>query len=295
MRLDGHLAALLRSVRRARHLSQLELSLRLGVSQRHVGFIENGRAHPSRPLLVAWIREAGGSLSLCNMALLLAGYAPTPGLGPSETPFAGAEALLQRTIDLHHPSPGLVFNRDWTIVRMNASARRLCERLMPEVFEDHRPLDMLAALAHPRGWLSLARQPAEIAAALLGQLRVEQWVHPSLTPRIDALEAALKQRYGPLDGFGIRDPASTGLNIVLDTPMGTLSFSAIQSFVGLPQDAACLPWRTELWFPADEGTIDVLHALDGENATAGHGDTPRDTRSRTRALRNEALPAPPSP
>ena len=45
------LTATLRQVRHARRLSQLELSLRLQVSQRHVSFVESGRARPSRELL----------------------------------------------------------------------------------------------------------------------------------------------------------------------------------------------------------------------------------------------------
>ena len=43
----------LQQVRRAKRLSQLELSMRMGVSQRHVSFVESGRAKPSRELLVA--------------------------------------------------------------------------------------------------------------------------------------------------------------------------------------------------------------------------------------------------
>ncbi|MBP6279518.1 MAG: helix-turn-helix transcriptional regulator, partial [Rhodocyclaceae bacterium] len=40
----------LQHARKAQRLSQLELSLRVGVSQRHVSFVESGRAKPSRDL-----------------------------------------------------------------------------------------------------------------------------------------------------------------------------------------------------------------------------------------------------
>ena len=46
----------LQQARRARRLSQLELSMRLLVSQRHVSFVESGRAKPSRELLMAWLQ-----------------------------------------------------------------------------------------------------------------------------------------------------------------------------------------------------------------------------------------------
>lgn len=43
---------LLRSWRQKRRLSQLGLALESGVSQRHVSFLESGRAHPSRAMLL---------------------------------------------------------------------------------------------------------------------------------------------------------------------------------------------------------------------------------------------------
>lgn len=264
MRMSDDLAELLRSARRSRGLSQMEWALRLGVSQRHISFIEKARAHPSRPLLMAWLRESGESRSLCNVALLLAGYAPTHTLHPGASAHVEAERLLQQAVDLHHPSPGIVFNQDWRTVRMNPAARGLCDLLMPEVPRLGDELDMLAALAHPGGWLRLARQPAAIAAALLSQLRVERWASPALGARVDALERALTRRYGLLDPLAARDPSSTCLNIVLDTPVGVLSFSAIQTVIGLPPDAMCIPLRAELWFPVDTITVSALATLDAK-------------------------------
>lgn len=66
----------LQRARRARRVSQLELSLRLGVSQRHVSFVESGRARPSRDLLTRWLGELDAPLALRNAALLQAGFAP---------------------------------------------------------------------------------------------------------------------------------------------------------------------------------------------------------------------------
>lgn len=42
----------LQTARKSKRLSQLELALRMGVSQRHVSFVESGRAQPSRELLL---------------------------------------------------------------------------------------------------------------------------------------------------------------------------------------------------------------------------------------------------
>ncbi|MFN7604512.1 MAG: helix-turn-helix transcriptional regulator, partial [Hyphomonadaceae bacterium] len=45
---DGNFAKLLRDWRQKRRLSQLDLALMSGVSQRHVSFLESRRANPSR-------------------------------------------------------------------------------------------------------------------------------------------------------------------------------------------------------------------------------------------------------
>lgn len=51
------LSETLREARKMRRMSQLELSMRVGVSQRHMSFVESGRSNPSRELLMAWLQE----------------------------------------------------------------------------------------------------------------------------------------------------------------------------------------------------------------------------------------------
>jgi transcriptional regulator with XRE-family HTH domain len=50
------LLEILREVRKARRMSQFELSMRVGVSQRHMSFVESGRSNPSRELLLVWLQ-----------------------------------------------------------------------------------------------------------------------------------------------------------------------------------------------------------------------------------------------
>ena len=66
----------LQTARKSKRISQLELALRMGVSQRHVSFVESGRAQPSRELLLAWLHELQAPLALRNVALQQAGFAP---------------------------------------------------------------------------------------------------------------------------------------------------------------------------------------------------------------------------
>lgn len=255
--MESELSALLREMRLQAGCSQLELSLRLGVSQRHVNFIERDRSRPSRPLLLAWLRAVGSSASQSTAAMLHAGYAPARRNGASPGSPTHSDSVLLRAVALHHPYPAMAFDADWYVVQANPASRWLCEVVMPGVWQGER-LDMLAALAHPGGWLACAREPARIAGALLGQLRAEQWMRPELRRRIDALEDSLACRYGKLELSADRDPSATSFNATLDTQLGPLAFCAVQARAGLPNEDAGAGLRVELWFPADDHTASVM-------------------------------------
>src|SRR5262245_60813427 len=69
-------AARLRWWRERRGWSQLELAGRAGISQRHVSFLELGRAAPSRPMVLRLAEALDVPLRQHNALLLAAGFAP---------------------------------------------------------------------------------------------------------------------------------------------------------------------------------------------------------------------------
>jgi transcriptional regulator with XRE-family HTH domain len=66
----------LRERRTRRHLSQLDLALRAGTTQRHLSFIESGRSVPGRNMVVRLAESLELPLRERNEMLLAAGYAP---------------------------------------------------------------------------------------------------------------------------------------------------------------------------------------------------------------------------
>ncbi|HEY6887350.1 MAG TPA: helix-turn-helix transcriptional regulator [Solirubrobacter sp.] len=66
----------LRSWRTRRRVSQLELALRAGTTQRHVSFIEGGRSVPGRGMVVRLAESLDVPLRERNALLLAAGFRP---------------------------------------------------------------------------------------------------------------------------------------------------------------------------------------------------------------------------
>lgn len=144
----------LQQARKARRLSQLELSMRVGVSQRHVSFVESGRAKPSRDLLMAWLRELEAPLAVRNAAMLQAGYAPAFSSAALDDPsLAHANAALLQLLKTHDPMPAMVIGAQWELLHINQGAQWLATTLMPWAVEliSTQPLNMLDMLIHPKG------------------------------------------------------------------------------------------------------------------------------------------------
>lgn len=94
----------LQQARKARRLSQLELSMRVSVSQRHISFVESGRAKPSRELLMSWLHELDAPLVVRNAAMLQASYAPEYSAAKLNDPvLARANDALIQLITSHSP------------------------------------------------------------------------------------------------------------------------------------------------------------------------------------------------
>src|ERR1700722_19178068 len=111
---------LLREWRSARGMSQLALSVRVGVSTRHLSYLETGRARPSREMVLTLAQALEMSLRDRNAFLHAAGFAPMY----RETPLdALAMAPVRAAIDilLHstEPNPTFVLNRRADVLETN--------------------------------------------------------------------------------------------------------------------------------------------------------------------------------
>lgn len=250
------LADLLRETRLARGFSQLELALRLGVSQRHVAYVERGRARPSRALLLAWMQMAAAPRSLQNVALARAGFVS------SGATHAAAESDLAAILAGLEPVPALALDAGRVLLDWNVPARALWRRLAPTVTPG---AELCAAWVAPGGVLDRLGDRTVVARALLAQLRLEAWLHPRLAAAADAVEAYLSRVDAACTAHAARRRCSEGppgdsvdaasrLRIALELDGVQLAFDVVQCLVALPHDVSVDMPRLESWLPADART-----------------------------------------
>ncbi|MGF6937400.1 transcriptional regulator with XRE-family HTH domain [Paraburkholderia sp. UCT70] len=121
----GDLGSLLRYWRDVRGVSQLDLSLEAGISQRQISFIESGRSVPGRDTLLTLAQTLDVPLRERNALLLAAGYAPIYSEAPwNAQEMHGVVRALERVVRQHEPFPALVMDRDWNVLMTNDAAPR---------------------------------------------------------------------------------------------------------------------------------------------------------------------------
>jgi transcriptional regulator with XRE-family HTH domain len=256
----------LQTARKSKRISQLELALRMGVSQRHVSFVESGRAQPSRELLLSWLHELQAPLALRNVALQQAGFAPVyRGSELSDVVLAPVREALGRLLAAHDPMPAMVMDAAWNVLQMNRGAQWMALTLMPWMahLPQDQPINMLDAMLHPEGMTRNMTNLEEVAPALLAHLRDDASVAPELLPRVELLAAQLQKRLGkrPLTHW-TRQMAPV-LTTRFSTAHGELAFFSMFSTFGTPQDITLASLRVEHLFAADDETRAVIAAQVG--------------------------------
>lgn len=253
----------LQTARKSRRLSQLELALRMGVSQRHVSFVESGRSQPSRELLLAWLSELQAPLAIRNVALQQAGFAPVyRGSELGDAVLAPVREALTLLLDAHDPMPAMVMDASWNVLQMNRGAQWMATLLMPWMTElpPGQPINLLDAMLHPEGMVQRITNLEEVGPAMLAHLRDDATVVPEILPRVEQLAAQFQARLGrKLLAQWPRQMAPV-LTTRFATPLGDLAFFSMFSTFGTPQDVTLASLRVEHVFPADAETRALVMA-----------------------------------
>jgi transcriptional regulator with XRE-family HTH domain len=235
----------LRSWRRTRRLSQLDLASEADVSPRHLAFLETGRSRPSRGMVLRLAEVLGLPRGEQNGLLTAAGFAPHfPSLPLGDTEMAQVRQAMGWMIDRHAPYPALILDRLWRIVAMNGPATRLFEAAG---FVEGTSL--LAALEAPEIFASLIENWIEVGHHTLLRLKAES-ARAGGIPELDRTVAAL----AAIPEIAAFQPGATG-RAVLPTVyrLGDQRLALFSTYAqfGSAEEVGLSDMKIELMFPAD--------------------------------------------
>jgi transcriptional regulator with XRE-family HTH domain len=142
--------ALLQGWRRRRRFSQLDLAAEAGVSQRHLSFVETGRASPSRDMVLHLAERLAVPPRERNALLLAAGFAPVlRDRGLDHPDLAAGRRAVEAILGAHAPNPALAVDRHWTAVAMNGAVAPLLAGVAPALLAPAP--NVLRLCLHPEG------------------------------------------------------------------------------------------------------------------------------------------------
>lgn len=241
----------LKSWRKTRRLSQLDLAGEANVSSRHISFLETGRARPSAEMIGRLGDALDLPLSARNQMLTHAGFAPRYAARDWDAAdMAPIREAVRHMLDSHAPFPALAVDRLWRILRMNRPAAALFAAL--NVVEGDSLLDLMLSDHLP----PLVENWPHVAHHAASRLRTESAAQGGVADLDRAAQHLSAQASPNLPGNAPVIPMILTLGGV------RLSlFSTIAQF-GTPDDLTLDDLKIELYFPADAASATALRSME---------------------------------
>jgi transcriptional regulator with XRE-family HTH domain len=256
--MTSELSAGLRSWRARRRVSQLELAVRAGTTQRHVSFIESGRSTPGRDMVIRLAESLQLPLRERNQLLVAGGFAPAYDETPYDSPSLGAiRTALAGILDGHRPSPAVVVDRRGDLVLANRSFDAFVAGVAPYLLEP--PISVPRLLLHPAGLAPRIVNLAEWSWHVIDALTREAALAPD--PEADGLISELTSLVPPRPVTG---PDHLGFAVPLRLRSADRELRLITTLTrfGTAIDVTVAELRMEAFLPADEPTARALEGLD---------------------------------
>ncbi|MFC4908514.1 helix-turn-helix domain-containing protein [Actinomadura gamaensis] len=255
--------AQLKHWRSVRRISQLELALLAGTTQRHLSFIESGRSRPGRAIVIRLAESLRLSLRERNDLLATAGYAPVfTESGLDEEAIRPVRTALEQVLHGHMPYPAVVVAPYGRVVAANPAVELFLEDASPELLEP--PVNILRVMLHPKGMGARVRNLDEWGRHVIENLRARARRSPD--PRLDEFVAELAG-YVPEPPVG---PDHLGFSVPmrLASADGELRLITTLTSFATATDITLAELHLEAFLPADQETAEALRVRAERNADA---------------------------
>lgn len=257
----GHgVGALLRDWRARRRMTQMDLALEVGISTRHLSFVETGRSRPSPDMVLRLAERLDVPLREQNELLLAAGFAPRhPARDLDDPALREIRSAVSRVLEAHEPYPAIAVDRYWNLVASNESIGPFLEDVAPELLVP--PVNTIRLALHPDGVAPRILNLAEYRADLLE--RLERAARLTGDPQLSELHEEMAGYPGPPSPPSPSGTAVTvGLRLAPVPGSGApeLSFFSTITTFGTAVDVTVSELALEAFYPADERTAEHLRS-----------------------------------
>jgi transcriptional regulator with XRE-family HTH domain len=247
---------LLREWRQKRRLSQLDLALASGVSQRHVSFLESGRANPSRTMILQLSETLDVPLRDRNTWLTAAGFAPVFQTRALDDPQMGQVlSAVRMMLTAHEPFPAIALDRAWNVKMSNTPFDLLGAMLGEDIWAriGGGQRNLMRLFFHPAGI-----RPFVTNWAAVGPLIWRRALREAETLAGQEMKAVLADLAPLQDETILWSAADTALVPVMPLSLEVkglhISMFAVVATFGTAQDVTADELRIETLFPADAET-----------------------------------------
>jgi transcriptional regulator with XRE-family HTH domain len=254
--------SLLREWRVVRRLSQLELALHAEISARHLSYVENGKAQPSREMIARLSESLEVPLRERNALFIAGGFAPKYPETSLDTPkLAQMRYAIEAMLSQQEPYPAFLLNRHWDILMANDAARKVNKFMLDG--RDSKHGNMLRQIFDPSDLRPSLGNWEEIAGSLLRHLHNEVAASPTDSKARALLDEMLGYPGVPAHWRHRELGAAPAPVLTTSFNHGGVKisfFSTITTF-GTPRDVTLDELHIESCFPTDEQTAAFCRGL----------------------------------
>ncbi|MBV1859599.1 MAG: helix-turn-helix transcriptional regulator [Nannocystaceae bacterium] len=259
--------ALLRGWRQRRRFTQLSLAQEAEVSTRHLSYLENGRAKPSREMVAVLSSVLDVPLLHRNEMLLSAGLAPQyPSTELDDSTARHVRSAVEFLLVRHQPYPSMVVDEAWNVVMANdayvqfACFFRGSQGPPPDAQKVHRGAPVqgsnaLLSLFEDDSLRTRIRNLPEFAAMVLTHVRLAARTHAGAKD----VEARIRRIVGVLPESNAPFPPVIPLRLDVDGEL--LSLFSTMTMLGTSADVVLSSMRVETQFPADPRSDALLRRI----------------------------------
>ncbi|OSZ66966.1 hypothetical protein CAP39_10895 [Sphingomonas sp. IBVSS1] len=249
---------LLQRLRRQRRLSQQALAGAAGLSQRHVCFLETGRARPGARALPKLVTALALSTAEAAELVAAAGLAPpTAGLEWQAPALARLRAITAQMLAAWADVPAYVLDAGGSILARNPMFERLLRQALP--IPPAVAGNIHDLVLHPDGLADAIAAPDQLVPALIRRLQRAAASQPAA-----AATLARVRHYPIVQRHGASLPRSSDLGVIPETyriaGARWAFIAATAGFLGADQ-ALTAGIEVEALFPADDSTSQQLRRL----------------------------------